>query len=126
MSCHVGMAEGGWGPEIIPDPDLFLTFLGRLKAHGCRRIFGPTWPRSKVRLEGELDAELVGAELGGWQGACMAGRVCGAVCRGHLPLLCPTAMHEASKKLNECLQEVYEPDWPGREEASKIAEVGVV
>ncbi|XP_063114926.1 myc box-dependent-interacting protein 1 isoform X22 [Cavia porcellus] len=32
------------------------------------------------------------------------------------------AMHEASKKLNECLQEVYEPDWPGREEASKIAE----
>ncbi|XP_069433061.1 myc box-dependent-interacting protein 1 isoform X25 [Ovis canadensis] len=32
------------------------------------------------------------------------------------------AMHEASKKLNECLQEVYEPDWPGRDEASKIAE----
>lgn len=37
--------------------------------------------------------------------------------------LCLTAMHEASKKLNECLQEVYEPDWPGRDEASKIAEV---
>lgn len=36
---------------------------------------------------------------------------------------CPTAMHEASKKLNECLQEVYEPDWPGRDEANKIAEV---
>ncbi|EPY75930.1 myc box-dependent-interacting protein 1 isoform 2 [Camelus ferus] len=35
---------------------------------------------------------------------------------------CPTAMHEASKKLNECLQEVYEPDWPGRDEANKIAE----
>lgn len=34
-------------------------------------------------------------------------------------------MHEASKKLNECLQEVYEPDWPGRDEASKIAEVSV-
>ncbi|XP_059560750.1 myc box-dependent-interacting protein 1 isoform X18 [Myotis daubentonii] len=32
------------------------------------------------------------------------------------------AMHEASKKLSECLQEVYEPDWPGRDEASKIAE----
>ncbi|XP_037704931.1 myc box-dependent-interacting protein 1 [Choloepus didactylus] len=32
------------------------------------------------------------------------------------------AMHEASKKLNECLQEVYEPDWPGRDEAGKIAE----
>ncbi|XP_045154414.1 myc box-dependent-interacting protein 1 isoform X3 [Echinops telfairi] len=32
------------------------------------------------------------------------------------------AMHEASKKLNECLQEVYEPEWPGRDEASKIAE----
>ncbi|XP_066135084.1 myc box-dependent-interacting protein 1 isoform X15 [Saccopteryx bilineata] len=32
------------------------------------------------------------------------------------------AMHEASKKLSECLQEVYEPDWPGREEANKIAE----
>lgn len=32
-------------------------------------------------------------------------------------------MHEASKKLNECLQEVYEPDWPGRDEANKIAEV---
>ncbi|XP_032128651.1 myc box-dependent-interacting protein 1-like [Sapajus apella] len=31
-------------------------------------------------------------------------------------------MHEASKKLNECLQEVYEPDWPGRVEANKIAE----
>lgn len=38
---------------------------------------------------------------------------------------CPTAMHEASKKLNECLQEVYEPDWPGRDEANKIAEVSV-
>ncbi|XP_040475113.1 myc box-dependent-interacting protein 1 isoform X7 [Ursus maritimus] len=35
---------------------------------------------------------------------------------------CPTAMHEASKKLNECLQEMYEPDWPGRDEANKIAE----
>ncbi|XP_072469534.1 myc box-dependent-interacting protein 1 isoform X12 [Notamacropus eugenii] len=32
------------------------------------------------------------------------------------------AMHEASKKLTECLQEVYEPDWPGREETNKIAE----
>ncbi|XP_053452518.1 myc box-dependent-interacting protein 1 isoform X16 [Nycticebus coucang] len=32
------------------------------------------------------------------------------------------AMHEASKKLNECLQEVYESDWPGRDEANKIAE----
>ncbi|XP_004423977.1 PREDICTED: myc box-dependent-interacting protein 1 isoform X10 [Ceratotherium simum simum] len=32
------------------------------------------------------------------------------------------AMHEASKKLNECLQEVYEPDWPGRDDANKIAE----
>ncbi|XP_017376154.1 myc box-dependent-interacting protein 1 isoform X15 [Cebus imitator] len=32
------------------------------------------------------------------------------------------AMHEASKKLNECLQEVYEPDWPGRDEANKIVE----
>lgn len=39
--------------------------------------------------------------------------------------VCPLAMHEASKKLNECLQEVYEPDWPGRDEASKIAEVSV-
>ncbi|KAL8183104.1 UNVERIFIED_CONTAM: hypothetical protein K2H54_015903 [Gekko kuhli] len=33
------------------------------------------------------------------------------------------AMHEASKKLTECLQEVYEPEWPGREETNKIAEV---
>lgn len=32
-------------------------------------------------------------------------------------------MHEASKKLSECLQEVYEPEWPGRDEANKIAEV---
>ncbi|XP_075685187.1 myc box-dependent-interacting protein 1 isoform X7 [Rhinoderma darwinii] len=32
------------------------------------------------------------------------------------------AMHEASKKLTECLQEIYEPDWPGREETNKIAE----
>ncbi|KAM6080476.1 myc box-dependent-interacting protein 1 isoform 12-T12 [Theristicus caerulescens] len=32
------------------------------------------------------------------------------------------AMHEASKKLTECLQEVYEPDWPGREDTNKIAE----
>lgn len=39
--------------------------------------------------------------------------------------LCPSAMHEASKKLNECLQEVYEPDWPGRDEANKIAEVSM-
>ncbi|NXL91956.1 BIN1 protein, partial [Alectura lathami] len=32
------------------------------------------------------------------------------------------AMHEASKKLTECLQEVYEPDWPGRDDTTKIAE----
>ncbi|XP_029873392.1 myc box-dependent-interacting protein 1 isoform X10 [Aquila chrysaetos chrysaetos] len=32
------------------------------------------------------------------------------------------AMHEASKKLAECLQEVYEPDWPGRDDTNKIAE----
>ncbi|XP_030066377.1 myc box-dependent-interacting protein 1 isoform X2 [Microcaecilia unicolor] len=32
------------------------------------------------------------------------------------------AMHEASKKLTECLQEIYEPDWSGREDANKIAE----
>lgn len=32
-------------------------------------------------------------------------------------------MHEASKKLTECLQEVYEPDWPGRDDTNKIAEV---
>lgn len=32
------------------------------------------------------------------------------------------AMHEASKKLSECLQEVYEPEWPGRDEANKIVE----
>lgn len=35
------------------------------------------------------------------------------------------AMHEASKKLTECLQEVYEPDWPGRDDTNKIAEVRV-
>lgn len=32
------------------------------------------------------------------------------------------AMHDASKKLTECLQEIYEPDWPGREETNRIAE----
>ncbi|XP_066179120.1 myc box-dependent-interacting protein 1 isoform X4 [Sylvia atricapilla] len=32
------------------------------------------------------------------------------------------AMHEASKKLTECLQEVYEPDWPGRDDTNKIVE----
>ncbi|KAG9477546.1 hypothetical protein GDO78_002768 [Eleutherodactylus coqui] len=32
------------------------------------------------------------------------------------------AMHDASKKLTECLQEVYEPEWPGRDETNKIAE----
>ncbi|XP_075566315.1 myc box-dependent-interacting protein 1 isoform X6 [Pelecanus crispus] len=32
------------------------------------------------------------------------------------------AMHEASKKLTECLQEVYEADWPGRDDTNKIAE----
>ncbi|XP_078538226.1 myc box-dependent-interacting protein 1 isoform X5 [Lissotriton helveticus] len=32
------------------------------------------------------------------------------------------AMHEASKKLTECLQEVYEPEWPRRDDANKIAE----
>ncbi|NWW99276.1 BIN1 protein, partial [Caloenas nicobarica] len=32
------------------------------------------------------------------------------------------AMHEASRKLTECLQEVYEPDWPGRDDTNKIAE----
>ncbi|XP_053258707.1 myc box-dependent-interacting protein 1 isoform X5 [Podarcis raffonei] len=32
------------------------------------------------------------------------------------------AMHEASKKLTECLQEVYEPDWPGRDDTNKISE----
>ncbi|KAM8933906.1 myc box-dependent-interacting protein 1 [Pelodytes ibericus] len=32
------------------------------------------------------------------------------------------AMHDASKKLTECLQDIYEPDWPGRDDTNKIAE----
>ncbi|KAM9305725.1 myc box-dependent-interacting protein 1 [Gastrophryne carolinensis] len=32
------------------------------------------------------------------------------------------AMHEASKKLVECLQEIYEPEWLGRDETNKLAE----
>ncbi|XP_072274049.1 myc box-dependent-interacting protein 1 isoform X7 [Pyxicephalus adspersus] len=32
------------------------------------------------------------------------------------------AMHDASKKLTECLQEIYEPDWPGRDDTNKLAE----
>ncbi|XP_063285307.1 myc box-dependent-interacting protein 1 isoform X3 [Pelobates fuscus] len=32
------------------------------------------------------------------------------------------AMHDASKKLTECLQDVYEPEWPGRDDTNKIAE----
>ncbi|XP_073503576.1 myc box-dependent-interacting protein 1 isoform X3 [Phyllobates terribilis] len=32
------------------------------------------------------------------------------------------AMHEASKKLTECLQEIYEPEWPGRDDTNRIAE----
>lgn len=47
----------------------------------------------------------------------------GMACEAHVPPPYPTAMHEASKKLSECLQEVYEPEWPGRDEANKIAEV---
>lgn len=43
----------------------------------------------------------------------------------HVPSPYPTAMHEASKKLSECLQEVYEPEWPGRDEANKIVEVSL-
>lgn len=38
-------------------------------------------------------------------------------------VFCLQAMHEASKKLTECLQEVYEPEWPGRDDTNKIAEV---
>uniref|UniRef100_A0A0F7Z1G6 Myc box-dependent-interacting protein 1 n=1 Tax=Micrurus fulvius TaxID=8637 RepID=A0A0F7Z1G6_MICFL len=32
------------------------------------------------------------------------------------------AMHEASKRLTECLQDVYEPEWPGRDDTNKIGE----
>ncbi|XP_069053329.1 myc box-dependent-interacting protein 1 isoform X2 [Lepisosteus oculatus] len=32
------------------------------------------------------------------------------------------AMHEASKKLSECLQEVYEPEWYGKDEVNSIVE----
>ncbi|XP_071978121.1 myc box-dependent-interacting protein 1 isoform X8 [Engystomops pustulosus] len=32
------------------------------------------------------------------------------------------AMHEASKKLTECLQDIYEPEWPGRDDMNRIAE----
>lgn len=32
------------------------------------------------------------------------------------------AMHEASKKLTECLQEIYEPEWPGRDDTYSFAE----
>ncbi|XP_066544762.1 myc box-dependent-interacting protein 1 isoform X4 [Amia ocellicauda] len=32
------------------------------------------------------------------------------------------AMHEASKKLSECLQDVYEPEWYGKDEVDSIAE----
>lgn len=32
------------------------------------------------------------------------------------------AMHEASKKLSECLQDMYEPEWYGKDDISTIAE----
>ncbi|XP_078083992.1 myc box-dependent-interacting protein 1 isoform X2 [Mustelus asterias] len=34
------------------------------------------------------------------------------------------AMHEATKKLSELLEEIYEPDWVGREDIHSIAEDG--
>lgn len=128
-----GVQEGEGGVQgVPPGPHLFLC---RMRAPGCRRISGPTWPPSKVRARphgcraGPSRAELVCKELRGsvGKGQGLLGlwgpSIPGPRGPGCCMTLLPSAMHEASKKLNECLQEVYEPDWPGRGEANKIAEV---
>ncbi len=33
------------------------------------------------------------------------------------------AMHDASRRLQDCLAEMYEPDWFGKEEVDTLAEV---
>jgi len=39
------------------------------------------------------------------------------------PLLVSAAMHECSKRLHDCLAEMYDPEWFGKEEVDSIAEV---
>lgn len=38
-------------------------------------------------------------------------------------LSCVSAMHDASRRLQDCLADVYEPDWFGKEELDVLAEV---
>lgn len=33
-------------------------------------------------------------------------------------------MHDASRRLQDCLAEMYEPEWFGKEEMDTLAEVG--
>lgn len=34
-----------------------------------------------------------------------------------------TAMHESSKRLHECLVDMYEPEWDGKDEMDSVVEV---
>lgn len=36
---------------------------------------------------------------------------------------CVSAMHDASRRLQDCLADMYEPDWFGKEEMDALAEV---
>lgn len=37
--------------------------------------------------------------------------------------VCVSAMHDASRRLQDCLADMYEPDWFGKEEIDTLAEV---
>lgn len=37
--------------------------------------------------------------------------------------VCVSAMHDASRRLQDCLADMYEPDWFGKEEMDTLAEV---
>ncbi len=39
------------------------------------------------------------------------------------PFFVSAAMHECSKRLHDCLAEMYDPEWFGKEEVDSIAEV---
>lgn len=38
-------------------------------------------------------------------------------------ILCFLAMHDASRRLQDCLADMYEPEWFGKEEVNALAEV---
>lgn len=85
----------------------------RLRAPNCRETCEPIWLLWKVFL---LHSALLFCIVG-YYSLCMSFLwICFSFCYS-------TAMHESSKRVQECLADMYEPEWYGKDEMDSVIEV---